>query len=1274
MKKWKVKMLVTAVIVSMAITPMSVFASESVSEAVEATEDADIEEAAEEIPEDVSEEDCDLSDQDTQPQDTSDETKDRKSDDTSSKANEVIADQTSVKVVSEAAKADSLKEESADTSDKSGKTSDKQLSETVDEDQETLSNTNPAVLLRAAAAFDNSTSLPDGEYTDFEWTWEGGTGKARLTLNKIVVSNGKATGYFTASSDNMTHVYYLGHTSGNDEDTAYYDPAEDRCGTGVLPIQSKSVSFPVVLNEKTPIACRTVAMSEPHWVQYEYTITIDDTDEEQLTDLTVNNNVEGLNISKAVLGVAEQSQKATLKLTASDRTFDRVYVGTAAQAVDDASSASSLSDDSVFFIPISELNTDFDIAFYSTEDNVWHEASLIVNDVDETVTITEGEKADYSAVEKARNNVPSDLSPYNEARVKALNDALGQVQEGLYASQQALVDSYAKNIQSAIDALEKKKLTIRFQAVDQSTGKTISGATFVVKNKDGKTVTADKAGVYSLADGSYTITASAKNYEDAVKKNYVPSVEETVTIKMSPAEVVPIGTTIFKEDTNNPSKTNLFNTTGMFKVIRGVLVSNGNTRTLTVTLSGQGYHYLYKGTYEQALNNGFNQKNWIKGKQNANGQWEFVIPLNKGESYIPIISISQSHLQKAQAGEENLSQALFARQLVINTDKMTLTAGDYDATISVKVISKTSAFSVNASGKMRVIGSPSSNNYSCSPVITMTDSRFSKAFIGTAANAAKSGAKTISLKNKQFAFSFVNTFGGSGKVITFEDKKPIAVAFYDSSLKKWVDYKLTIDKEKQTVTIEALKAGEKPPEAPANSGSSDASGEQSYSDDANRGTSSVDNGTTLADGTYTPSAFRFSGGTGRIVITCTSIQVKNGQAYATIRFGKPDGSAASVDMLRASGSTYSGSNVFTIPVKLNANNTIVARTTAMSQPHWISYTIYIALAEPGKEIGENGLAGNATAMDTEPPEIIGMTAVGKMETPYSDLVSIFEYEEGYYLIEVDAIRDTARDTDAYRKEQEKKQQEAAQQADSNEGNEGATQEENVVLDEEGAVVTENLNEQIADLYTHNIVKYLVVPADAEIPAGLDKEVLIIRQPADRTCVTSANALDLLKGLETDESITAIGIPEKEIKDTEILSALKKNPEEEGAITPAGTYDKWDLKTMILGETNFILESSEILPQDEKTIEKDMEALTALGLRAAQMNLVMFIDRSADEENELAAAEWYKVYGIIYDKPDQAQKLYQQIENAASKEDKDAALKRIEERKAAVETEEDNNEN
>ncbi|MBR3241236.1 MAG: hypothetical protein IKF90_00865, partial [Parasporobacterium sp.] len=127
-----------------------------------------------------------------------------------------------------------------------------------------------------AAALDNTTTLDDGEYTEFEFGWAGGTGKARLTLEKIVVKNGKATGVFTASSANMTHVYYLGHTSTDADDPTYYNPSTGACGTGVLPISNQSVEFPVALNEQTNIACRTVAMSAPHWVNYNYTITIEE--------------------------------------------------------------------------------------------------------------------------------------------------------------------------------------------------------------------------------------------------------------------------------------------------------------------------------------------------------------------------------------------------------------------------------------------------------------------------------------------------------------------------------------------------------------------------------------------------------------------------------------------------------------------------------------------------------------------------------------------------------------------------------------------------------------------------------------------------------------------------------------------------------------------------------------------------------------------------------------------------------------------------------------
>ena len=43
--------------------------------------------------------------------------------------------------------------------------------------------------------------------------------------------------------------------------------------------------------------------------------------------------------------------------------------------------------------------------------------------------------------------------------------------------------------------------------------------------------------------------------------------------------------------------------TGMFKLTKGTLVNKNGKRYLTVVLSGQGYHYLFKGTYEEALAN-----------------------------------------------------------------------------------------------------------------------------------------------------------------------------------------------------------------------------------------------------------------------------------------------------------------------------------------------------------------------------------------------------------------------------------------------------------------------------------------------------------------------------------------------------------------------------------------------------------------------------------------------------------------------------------------------
>ena len=66
------------------------------------------------------------------------------------------------------------------------------------------------------------------------------------------------------------------------------------------------------------------------------------------------------------------------------------------------------------------------------------------------------EPADYSAIEKALKNVPSDLTVYTDESVAALNKAIDGVIQGKAAVNQAAVDAMAKAIEDAIAALEKK--------------------------------------------------------------------------------------------------------------------------------------------------------------------------------------------------------------------------------------------------------------------------------------------------------------------------------------------------------------------------------------------------------------------------------------------------------------------------------------------------------------------------------------------------------------------------------------------------------------------------------------------------------------------------------------------------------------------------------------------------------------------------------------------------------------------------------------------------
>ena len=97
---------------------------------------------------------------------------------------------------------------------------------------------------------------------------------------------------------------------------------------------------------------------------------------------------------------------------------------------------------------------------------------------------------------------------------------------------------------------------------------------------------------------------------------------------------------------------------------------------------------------------------------------------------------------------------------------------------------------------------------------------------------------------------------------------------------------------------------------------------------------------TVADGTYVPS-FGFTGGTGKVTISCPKLVVKNGKGTATLVFSSSKYTYVLVNGTKYYNENPGGKGTFTIPVNVNTTTLISAETTAMSEAHLIDYVLYI---------------------------------------------------------------------------------------------------------------------------------------------------------------------------------------------------------------------------------------------------------------------------------------------------------------------------------------------
>ncbi len=536
---------------------------------------------------------------------------------------------------------------------------------------------------------------------------------------------------------------------------------------------------------------------------------------------------------------------------------------------------------------------------------------------------------------------------------------------------------------------------------------------------------------------------------------------------------------------------------------------------------------------------------------------------------------------------------------------------------------------------------------------SLTGTGYDKAYMGKVEDVTDADASQISgytVQNGYYTYT----------VSVSELDRKLEIAMHAVKSGKWFQHTIIFysSKEaKERIEKEQNQNQGQKPDSDKNTnnsgnGKSDSDSNKNKENKNNSGNKTSDKNNTktqsgLTDGTYKPDQFSWSGGSGRLAyITCDKITVKKGKAYATIRF-----SSSSYDKVQAGGGTYantgSAESTFTIPITLNANNTISARTVAMSAPHWVEYTIYPYLDETGKEneSGTKTSAQKAERQNTkdkdknkdrkdnkEVSEIIGLGEAEEIPMKYAEYCRLYRYAGGIKLLQIDLTTDSSLSYE-----------EKAMEAQTE-----------VEYDEEGRPIAKSQSEITQALYQNSTVSYLLVPKGTEIPAGLDKEMILISIPADKTWSASRAAGRFMQALGCEGMLTTDA------------------SESENPAAP-------DFKSIVQDENNLAIVPLSLF-EDTNTGQaaaQKQSQLETLEKRFATLQIPVILDRSADETTLQGKAEWVKVYAALYGAENREEAALTAMQEEAfwdSLADEDTGVKADSASEASTETKNHNEEN
>ncbi|MBP3459323.1 MAG: ABC transporter substrate-binding protein [Lachnospiraceae bacterium] len=154
-------------------------------------------------------------------------------------------------------------------------------------------------------------------------------------------------------------------------------------------------------------------------------------------------------------------------------------------------------------------------------------------------------------------------------------------------------------------------------------------------------------------------------------------------------------------------------------------------------------------------------------------------------------------------------------------------------------------------------------------------------------------------------------------------------------------------------------------------------------------------------------------------------------------------------------------------------------------------------------------------------------------------------------------------------------------------------------------------------------RYLVVPEGCAVPDELEEGIVVLEQPLDHMYLVASAVMDMFSALDGMDAIRFSG------QDADGWYIEKaREAMESGEILYAGKYNMPDYELILSEGCSLAIENTMISHSPE--VKEKLE----------EFGIPVMVDYSSYENHPLGRVEWVKLYGVLLQKPEQAEEIFQ----------------------------------